>query len=91
MPGRLETYFFYLVHDRPLRPSRQIVFESFNTARRSFSERLNRSVRTIAHVADHLMSRRCPLGEETISDSLNLASYQKLSRYSTPHVNPIYT
>jgi hypothetical protein len=80
-----------LIDDRPLWSSREIVFESFNTARRSFGERFNRSIRTIANVANHLMSRRCSLGKEPIPNPLNLASYEKLSRYSTRHLNPIYT
>jgi hypothetical protein len=80
-----------LIYYRPLWSSREIVFESLNTAHWSFDERFNRSIRTIAHVANHLMSRRCSLGKETIPNSLNLASYEKLSRYSTRHVNPIYT
>jgi hypothetical protein len=80
-----------LIHHRPLWTSREIVFESFNTIRRSFSERFNCSIRAIAYVPDHLMSRCCSLGEETIPNPLNVASYEKLSRYSTRHVNPIYT
>ena len=59
----------------PLRSSREIVFESFNAARRSFRKRFNASVRTIAHVADNLMSRCRALSKETIPDALNLASY----------------
>jgi len=80
-----------VIYYRPLWSSREIVFESFNTARWSFGERFNRSIRTIAHVANHLMSRRCSLGKETLPNPLNLASYEKLSRYSTRHLNPICT
>src|SRR5215217_6285724 len=78
----LETYFFYLVHYRPLRSGGQIMFESFNAAGRSFRECLNRSVRTVAHVTHHLMSRGCSLRKEPVSNSLDFATYQKLSRYS---------
>jgi hypothetical protein len=64
-----------VIHYSPLRSSHEIVFEGFNTARRSFCERFNGSVRTVAHIPNHLMPRGCSLCEETIPDALNLASY----------------
>lgn len=67
---------FELVHHRPLRSGSEILFESFDAARRSFHERFDRTIRTVAHVTNNLMSRRGALREETIAHSLNLASYQ---------------
>jgi hypothetical protein len=64
-----------VVHYRPLRPGREIVFESFNTIRGSFSKSLNRSIRAVAHVTHDLMFGRCALRKETISDPLHIASY----------------
>lgn len=66
----------------PLRPRRQILFESFNIVRRSFGPRFNRSVRTVAHVTDDLVPRRRTLCKETVTNSLHVAFDQKLSRYS---------
>jgi len=66
----------------PLRPCRQIVFESLNITRRSFGPRFNTSIRTVAHVPNHLMPRRRALRKETITDSLHFTFDQKLSRYS---------
>jgi hypothetical protein len=74
-----------LIDYSPLRTSREIVFECFDTSRRSFGKRFNASVRTVAHVADYLMPRRCSLRKETVTDALNLTSYKKLSRH-TLHV-----
>jgi hypothetical protein len=61
------------------------VFECFDTGRRSFGKRFDASVRTVAHVANYLMPRRCSLCKETVTDALNLTSYEKLSRH-TLHV-----
>jgi hypothetical protein len=58
------------------------MFESFNITRWSFGPRFNTSVRTVAHVPNNLMPRRCALRKETITDSLHFAFDQKLSRYS---------
>lgn len=71
-----------MIDDRPLRPSREVVFESFNTARRPFGKRLNAAIRTVAHVPYHLMSRRRALRKKTITNSLHFTTYQELSRYS---------
>jgi hypothetical protein len=64
-----------MVHYRPLRPGREIVFESFNTIRRSFSKCLDRSIRAVADITHDLMFGRCALRKETISDPLHIASY----------------
>jgi hypothetical protein len=58
------------------------VFESFNAACWSFGKRFNTSISTVAHVTNHLMSRRRALGKETIPNPLNLTFDKKLSRYS---------
>lgn len=71
----LQIYFFHVVHYRPLRPGREIVFESFNTTRRSLGKSLDRSVRAIAHVTDDLMFGRCALRKETIPNPLHVAAY----------------
>src|SRR6185295_19846174 len=84
---RLQHQLFHLINHSPLRSSHEIVFECFNTGRRSFGKRFNASVRTVPHVANYLMPRCCSLCEETITDALNLASYEKLSRH-TLHVRP---
>src|SRR5215216_1219112 len=68
---RLETYFFYLVHHGPLRPGGKVVFESFNAIGRSFGECFDCSVRTVAHVTNHLMSRGCSLRKEPVPDPLD--------------------
>ena len=62
------------------------MFESFNAARRPFHECFNRSIRTVADVTYHLMSRGCSLRKEPVPDPLDFATYQKLSRYSR-HAN----
>jgi hypothetical protein len=64
-----------LIDYGPLRSSREIVFESFDAACRSLRECFNTSIRAVAHVANYLMSRRCSLREETIPDTLHVASY----------------
>ena len=74
-----------MIHYRPLRPRREVVLESLNATRRSFSKRLDASIRTVAHVTDNLMTRRRSLGKETITNSLHFTSNQKLSRYSQNH------
>ena len=81
-PCRLQVYLFHLIHYRPLRPRRQVLFESLNTAGRSFSPRFHTAIRTVAHVAHDLMPRRRTLREEAIPDALHVTLYQKLSRYS---------
>src|SRR6185369_1321856 len=80
-PCRLQVNLLQLIHYRPLRPRRKIVFE-----------RLDASIRTVAHVTDNLMTRRRALRKETITNSLHFTSNQKLSRYSQ-HVPlvPTYT
>ena len=57
------------------------MLEGLNTACRSFRERFNTAISTVAHVANNLMPRRCSLREETIPDSLNLAFNKKPSCY----------
>jgi hypothetical protein len=57
------------------------VFKIFNAACRALRERFNTAISTVAHVANHLMPRRCSLREETIPDSLNLAFNKKPSCY----------
>jgi hypothetical protein len=64
-----------VVNYRPLRPGREIVFESFNTIRRSFGKSLDRSIRAIAHVTHDLMFGRRALRKEPVPDSLHIASY----------------
>ena len=70
-----------MVHYSPLRPGREVVFEIFNTTRRSLGKSLDRSVRAVAHVTYDLMFGRCALRKETIPDPLHVASYYKLPRY----------
>src|ERR1700754_4669081 len=89
-PCRLQVYLFHVIDYRPLRPGRQVMFESLNTARRSFGPRFNTSIRTVAHVSNYLMSRRRALRKETITDALHFTFDQKLSRYSQ-HSAPTYT
>src|SRR5215218_7745669 len=79
---RLQNYLFNLIDNGPLRSGGQVVFESFNAAGGSLGECFNGSVRTVAHVAYHLMSRGCALRKEPVPDPLDFATYQKLSRYS---------
>jgi hypothetical protein len=83
---RFQNQFFHLIDYSPLRSSGKIVFKGFDTTRRAFGKRLDSAVRTVAHIADNLMPRCCSLCKETITDALNLTSYQKLSRY-TLHVS----
>jgi len=59
----------------PLRSSHEIVFKGFDTTRRALGKRLDSAVRTVAHVADDLMSRCRALCKETIADALHLTSY----------------
>jgi hypothetical protein len=59
----------------PLWASNKIVFESLNAACRSFSKRFNRSIRTVAHVTNHLMSSGCALRKEPVPNSLDFPSY----------------
>src|SRR5688572_16091542 len=77
-PGRIKIDLFQLIYDGPLRSRGEIVFERLNTHRWSFHQRYNRSIRTIANVPDNLVPRSSALREETISNSLHLASYQEL-------------
>ena len=70
-----------MVHNRPLRPRGEIVFKCFNTHGRSFCQRFNCSIGTIANVSHNLMPCRSPLREETISNALHITFYQKLSCY----------
>src|ERR1700752_110830 len=81
-PCRLQVYLFHLIDYRPLRPRREILFESFNTARRSLRPSFNTAIRTVAHVTHNLMPRRRSLRKETITYSLHVTFDQKLSRYS---------
>src|SRR5215467_4364316 len=90
LPCRLQVYLFHLIDYGPLRPRRQIVFESLNARRRSFGKRFHTAIRTVAHVTYNLVPRRRALREETITDSLHFTTYQKLSRYSQAQT-PIYT
>jgi hypothetical protein len=80
-PCRLQVYLLNLIDCRPLRPRHQIVLEGFNAVGRPFSECFNRSIGTVAHVPNNLMSRGRALRKETITNSLHFTSYQKLSRY----------
>src|SRR6185369_13173762 len=70
-PCRLQVDLLQLIHYRPLRSRREIVFESFDTTRWSFSKRLDASIRTVAHVTDNLMARGRSLRKETITNSLH--------------------
>ena len=70
-----------MIDYRPLRSRGEVMLESFNTPWRTLSESLNRAIRTVAHVTDNLMSRRCSLREETITNPLHFTSNKKLSRY----------
>jgi hypothetical protein len=63
-----------MVYHSPLRAGHEVVLESLNTVRRSFSKRFDRSVRTVAYVSDNLMSRRCSLRKETIANSLHITA-----------------
>src|ERR1043165_8308255 len=58
------------------------MLERFNTILRSFSKRLDTTIRTVAHVTDHLMPRGCSLRKKPIPNSLHFTADQKLSRYS---------
>src|SRR6185369_115691 len=78
---RLQNYLLNLIDYGPLWPSSKIVFEIFNAACRSFRERLNTAVSTVAHVANNLMPRRCSLRKEAIPDSLNVTFNKKPSCY----------
>jgi hypothetical protein len=60
-----------MVHYCPLRPGHEVVLESLNTVRRSFSQRFDRSIRTIAHVTYNLMPRRRSLRKEEITYPLH--------------------
>src|SRR5215213_10120671 len=81
-PRRLQNYLFNSIDNGPLRSSRKIVLESFNAAGRPFGKCFNPSIRAVAHVADHLMACGCSLRKEPVPDSLDFATYQKLSCYS---------
>ena len=72
--GRIQVDFFQLIYDGPLRPRSEIVPERFNTPGRSFHQRFNCSIRTIANVPDNLMPCSSPLREETIANSLHFPS-----------------
>jgi hypothetical protein len=63
-----------MVYHSPLRAGHEVVLESLNTVRRSFSKRFDRSIRTVAHVPHNLVSRRCSLRKETITNSLHITS-----------------
>jgi hypothetical protein len=58
----------------PLWSRRQIVLESLDTVRWSFGECFDRAVRTVAHVAYHLMPRCRSLCKEAITNTLHIAS-----------------
>jgi hypothetical protein len=58
------------------------MFESFDVVRRSFCERFDRSIITVANVANNLMTCCGALRKESIANALNITSYQKLSRYT---------
>ena len=79
--ARVKIDFFQLIHDGPLRPGGEIVFERFNIACGPFYQRFNCSVRTVANVPDNLMPCSSALREETITNSLHVAFDQKFSRY----------
>jgi hypothetical protein len=64
-----------VVNYRPLWPSREIVFESFNTTRGTFGKSLDRSIGAVAHVTHDLMFGRRALRKVTIPDPLHIASY----------------
>jgi hypothetical protein len=63
--------FLQVINYGPLWSRREIVLECFNASGRSFSERFNRSVRTVANIPDNLVPRRSTLREETITHALH--------------------
>ena len=70
-----------MVDHRKLRPCRKVVLKLLDVLRGPFSQRLNSSIWQITHITDNLMTRRSPLREEAIANSLNLTPYQKLPRH----------
>jgi hypothetical protein len=64
-----------------LRAGDKVFLKLLYSARQSFGNYFDASVRTISHLTQHLMSRRGALREEAITNSLHLAPYQKLPRH----------
>lgn len=79
-PCRLQVYLFHLIDYRPLWSRREIMLECFDAVRWSFRERFYASIRTVAHVANDLVSRGRALRKEAVTNSLHITSYQKFSR-----------
>src|SRR6478672_5251902 len=61
------------------------MFESFDVVRWSFCKSFDRSIIAVANVANNLMTCCRALRKESIADTLNITSYQKLSRYARHH------
>ena len=61
------------------------MFERFDARFRTFRERLDRSIRQIAHIAGYLMARRSALRKEPVPDPLHFSADQKFSRYFISH------
>jgi hypothetical protein len=58
------------------------MFESFDVLRWSFSKSFDSSVGAVAYVTHNLMPCCGALRKESVANTLNIASYQELSRYT---------
>ncbi len=56
------------------------MFEFFDVLRRTLSHYLDAAVIEVLHITYDLMTRSGPLSEETITHTLHLAAYEKLTR-----------
>ena len=90
LSGWLQKDLFDLLDNREARACCQIMFECFNAGRWTFNQGFNATVGHILYVANHLVASGRALGKESITHSLNFATYQKLSRDSSGHLSPIH-
>ena len=65
---------------REARAGRKFVLERFNVRRRPFGENLDAPIVKVLYIADHLMTRRRALSEETITDTLHVAADEEPAR-----------
>jgi len=76
-----QANFFNVFHSRPLWSSHQIFLEFLHVVCWALRESFNGAVGTIFHVTDYLMSCRCSLRKEAITNSLYVTPDHKLARY----------
>jgi hypothetical protein len=62
------------------------MFERLHIVSRAFCQRFNRTVGTVSHVTNYLMSRGRALRKESISNALYVTTDQKLPRHQRLHI-----